>query len=127
MSQADLDQLITRFEEVLDDRVTEVRASKLLTDSPCRLVPSESGPERDLQRLRRLLGEDDEVPAMIMEVNRQHPLIQRLTTMVADGSEDSLIDATVEQLFDNLLLLEGLHPNPAQMVPRIQTFLEAAI
>jgi len=127
VSQAAFDQLLARFEEVLDDRVTEVRASKLLTESPCRLIPSDSGPERDLQRLRRLLGEDDEVPAMIMEINRQHPLIQRLTTMVVDGSEDSLIDATVEQLFDNLLLLEGLHPDPAQMVPRIQTFLEAAI
>jgi molecular chaperone HtpG len=33
---------------------------------------------------------------------------------------------TIEQLFENMLLLEGLHPNPAQMVPRIQQLLEQA-
>jgi len=33
----------------------------------------------------------------------------------------------VEQLFENLLLLEGLHPNPAQMAPRIQEVLERAV
>ena len=38
-----------------------------------------------------------------------------------------LIDPTIEQLFENLLLLEGLHPNPAQMVPRIQDLLEQAV
>jgi molecular chaperone HtpG len=37
-----------------------------------------------------------------------------------------MIDPTIEQLFENLLLLEGLHPDPVQMVPRIQTLLEAA-
>jgi len=29
-------------------------------------------------------------------------------------------------LFENLLLLEGLHPDPAQMVPRIESLLELA-
>jgi molecular chaperone HtpG len=29
-------------------------------------------------------------------------------------------------LYDNGLLLEGLHPNPAEMVGRIQALMEAA-
>jgi len=40
--------------------------------------------------------------------------------------ELAVIDPAIEQLFDNLLLLEGLHPNPVQMVPRLQALLEAA-
>jgi molecular chaperone HtpG len=121
-----LQRLIERFEDVLDDQISEVRASKLLTESPCRLVPAEGGPERDLRRLRRLLGEDEELPPMILELNRRHPLIRDLAERVADQSEDNLVRPAIEQLFDNLLLLEGLHPNPARMVPRIQTLLEAA-
>jgi molecular chaperone HtpG len=38
-----------------------------------------------------------------------------------------LVDATIEQLHDNALLLEGLHPNPADMVERIQSLMESAV
>ena len=106
--------------------VTEVRQSKLLADHPCRLVSPESGPEWDLQRLRRLLGQEVEIPARILEINRRHLLIQNLARLIATQSDDSVVDQTIAQLFDNLLLLEGLHPNPAQMVPRIQSLLETA-
>jgi molecular chaperone HtpG len=126
VAQADFDQLTARFKDVLGDRVTEVCESKLLTGSPCRLVSPETGPERDLQRVRRLLEQDFEVPAKILEVNRGHPLIQNLAHLITTRPEDAVIDPTIEQLFENLLLLEGLHPNPAQMVPRIQALLEVA-
>jgi molecular chaperone HtpG len=126
MPQSDFDQLAARFKHVLGDRVIKVRASKLLTDSPCRLVSPEAGPERDLQRVRRLLEQDFEIPAKILELNRRHPLIQNLAHLVTTRSDDAVIDPAIEQLFENMLLLEGLHPNPAQMVPRIQTLLEAA-
>ena len=126
VAEADFDRLTERFKEVLGDRVTEVRESKLLADHPCRLVSPEGGPERDLQRIRRLLGQETEVPARILEINRGHPLIQNLARLIATQSGDQVVGQTIEQLFDNLLLLEGLHPNPAQMVPRIQALLEAA-
>jgi molecular chaperone HtpG len=32
----------------------------------------------------------------------------------------------IEQIYENALLLEGLHPNPAEMVDRIQILLERA-
>lgn len=124
--QDDLDRLIARFEEVLGDQVLEVRASELLTDSPCRIIPSGGGPQHDLRRLRRFLGEEAELPPMILELNRRHPLIRNLADRVVSPTEDHLVELTIEQLFDNLLLLEGLHPNPAGMVPRIQTLIEAA-
>ncbi len=126
VDQADFAHLIARFKNVLGDRVTEVRESKLLTGSPCRLVSPEGGPDRELQRVRRLLEQDFEVPAKILEINRQHALIQNLAHLVKTQPLAPVIDVSIEQLFENLLLLEGLHPNPAQMVPRIQTLLEAA-
>jgi len=99
-----LGKLIVRFRNVLGDRVAEVRESKVLRDSPCRLVSSEGGSERDMQRVRRLLEQD----------------------YVASPSGDTMADLVIEQLFENLLLLEGLHPDPSQMVPRIQSLLEKA-
>jgi molecular chaperone HtpG len=80
-----------------------------------------------LQRLRRLTEEDYETPKKLLELNRRHPLLVNLAQMVAHKPEDPLIDAAIEQLFDNALLLEGLHANPVDMVERIQMLMDAAV
>ncbi|HNT73777.1 MAG TPA: molecular chaperone HtpG [Anaerolineae bacterium] len=126
LSPAAFGQLIVRFQGVLGEGVKEVRESKLLTDSPCRLVSAETGPVREMARVRRLLEQDFEIPPQILEINRGHPLIQNLAHMIEAQPFNPLIDMTIQQLFDSLLLLEGLHPNPAQMAPRIQKILEQA-
>ena len=77
-----------------------------------------------MERVRRLIEEDYEAPAKILEINRGHPLIRDLGKLVDTPASDALVSLAIEQLFENLLLLEGLHPNPAQMVPRIQSLLE---
>jgi uncharacterized protein YoaH (UPF0181 family) len=38
-----------------------------------------------------------------------------------------LVDAAISQLFDNALLLEGLHANPVDMVERIQLLMAEAV
>jgi len=125
--QASFDELIARFKLVLGEEIMEVRESKLLVDNPCRLVSPESGPERDLQRVRRLLEQDFEIPPKVLEINRRHPLIQNLAAVIQTDPDNTAVNAIIEQLFENLLLLEGLHPNPAQMVPRIQTLLQELV
>ncbi len=80
-----------------------------------------------MQRVRRLLEQDFEVPVKVLEINRGHPLVQNLAQMIETQFASPLIDLTIEQLFENLLLLDGVHPNPVQMVPRIQDLLEQAL
>jgi molecular chaperone HtpG len=127
VAQPEFDRLVERFKAVLGERVAEVRESQRLTDSPCRLVSPDASPERDLQRVRRLLDQEYELPKKILELNRGHPLIQNLARLLTSSPDEALVNTAVEQLFDNALLLEGLHPNPAEMTPRIQALLEAAI
>jgi hypothetical protein len=43
---------------------------------------------------------------------------------VAPGSE--LVHASIEQLYESALVQEGLHPNPAQMLPRIEQLMMLA-
>ena len=124
--RADLSILIERFANVLGDRVVEVRESKVLTGSPCRLVSPADDPMQSMQRVRRMLEQDYEVPKKILEINPQHPLIQNLDALVTNQPNEALIDPAMEQLYDNALLLEGLHPNPSGMVPRVQELIERA-
>jgi molecular chaperone HtpG len=79
-----------------------------------------------MQRVQRLLDQDYKVPKKIMEINPQHPLIGNLSSLVDNQPDEVLIDPAIEQLYEDALLLEGLHPNPAGMVPRIQGLIERA-
>jgi molecular chaperone HtpG len=119
--------LVERFRKVLGDRVTGVRESKLLTDSPCRLVSPENATDRDIARVKRLLDQNFETPKKLLEINRGHTLVKNLAHLVGDRPNEAIIDMSIEQLYENALLVEGIHPNPADMVGRIQHLMEAAI
>jgi molecular chaperone HtpG len=123
----ELERLIQRARQQLGDRVAGVRPSRRLIDSPCCLMSAETGPERDLQRVRRLLEQAYEVPSKILEINPGHSLIRDLAHLLAATPDDPLIGVAIEQLFDNASLLDGLLPSPADMTPRIQQLMEAAI
>ena len=122
----DFNRLVGRFVKVLGERVVEVRESKALRDSPCRLVSPDGAPDRNMSRVYRMLGQEFEMPKRILEINRNHPIIVNLAHLVSETPEADVIDASIDQLFDNLLLVEGLHPNPTGMIPRIQQLMEAA-
>ncbi len=126
LSTETFERLRQRFAEVLGNRVAEVRESKVLRDSPCRLVVPEDAPGADLQRVYRMLERDYEVPRLILELNRSHPLIRDLGRLVEEAPDDPLIAQCAEQLFEGQLLAEGIHPNPADMVPRIEALMETA-
>ncbi len=127
VTQTDFDALVERVKTVLGERVTDVRESKQLVNNPCRLVSPENEYDRDLQRIRRLMEQDFQTPKKILELNRGHGLVKNLSGLVQNDGENRLIEATIEQLFANALLVEGIHPNPAEMVERIQMLMEAAL
>jgi molecular chaperone HtpG len=126
-SDADYNRFVGRCVTTLGNRITEVRQSKVLRDSAVRLVSPTDGPDREMQRLRRYMDEEYEIPPRIFEVNREHPLIVDLSQMVATHPGDRIIDLSIEQLYESALIVEGLHPNPATMLPRIQQLMEFAV
>lgn len=126
LPEADFNRFVGRCVTALGDKIVEVRASKVLKDSPVRLVSPEDTQNREMQRIARLLDQKYEVPKKILEINRNHPLIGNLARLVSSRPELPLINLAIEQLYDNALVQEGLHPNPAEMLPRIQQLLELA-
>jgi molecular chaperone HtpG len=114
---------VGRCVTTLGDRIIEVRESKVLKNSPVRLVTPEDAQDRDTQRLQRYLDQNYEVPKRIMEVNRSHPLISNLAQLLEEQPDSELIDLSIEQLYESALVQEGLHPNPLQMLPRIEELM----
>ena len=126
VSEPDLNRLIDRSVRVLGERVTGVRVSKVLKDSPVRLVSPKDEKDHELQRISRFIDKEYHVPRRVLEFNRHHPLIADLARLAADDSQSELLDLSIEQLYDSALVQEGLHPNPAEMLPRIQRLLALA-
>jgi molecular chaperone HtpG len=117
-----LNSLLNRIETVLGDKVAAVRESKVLTTSPARLVSSDKGFGADMERVYKALGQEYESPKRILEINPRHALIHNLSSL----TDETLAAEVVEALYGSAMLDEGIHPNPADMVPLMQKLMLAA-
>lgn len=126
LEEAAFNLFVGKCVTTLGDRVTEVRESKVLKSSPVRLVAPEGSENREMDRIQRMINKDYEVPKRVLEVNRNHPLVVNLAHLISAEPDSELIELGIEQLYDSALVQEGLHPNPASMLPRIQQLLELA-
>jgi molecular chaperone HtpG len=120
----DFTALINRFKHHLEDRVIDVRMTGRLTSSPARLVDAEGVPFQEVQRVYRMIQENYEVPKKVLELNQYHNIITRMLTLPDDDPLNPLI---IEQIYENALLIEGLHPDPVGMIPRLQQIIEQAL
>ncbi|AHF07091.1 molecular chaperone HtpG [Desulfitobacterium metallireducens] len=112
------------LKELLGTKVTEIRESKRLIDSPA-LILSPFG-SHSMQRMMQMMNRDlQDVPAGILEINPQHALILRLNDL--RKREDSFAQVAVEQLFANAQIAAGIIVDPRGMVNRLNEILEKAL
>jgi molecular chaperone HtpG len=116
--------IIESFKLQLGDKVSDVRMTDRLSESPARLVDPEGAPNQEIQRMYRLLQEDLKTPKKVLELNPNHPILIQLNTL---SQENELGQMIIQQIYEDALLIEGLHPDPASMINRIQKIIEAAI
>ncbi len=124
IAETDFGVLIETFKMVLGERVTDVRSSTRLSQSVARLVDPDGSLNPEMQRVYKYLGRDFESPKKILELNPGHAILKNLLQLEAGSPLQTLI---IEQIFDSALLVEGLHPDPSSIAPRVQQIIEAAL
>ncbi len=124
LTEADFNTLVERFKKVLGERVTDVRASHRLSQSVARLVDPEGALNPEMQRVYKYLGKEYEIPKKILELNPSHAILRSLLKLEPASELQTLV---IEQIYDSALLVEGLHPDPSSMAPRVQQLIEAAL
>ena len=118
LKEQEYKDLVARVQDVLKDRASGVRLTHRLTDSPACLVADERGISRHLERILRESGQRLPASKPILEINPDHPVVQRLKqegdlTLFADWSHI---------LFDQALLAEGGElEDPATFVKRLNS------
>jgi len=124
LSEDDINKLISRFQEVLGDKVSEVRITDRLTNSVARLVDAKGSLGQEMQRVYRMMDKEYQIPKKILEINPGHPILGQICDL---PEANDLVKTVIEQIFESTLLIEGIHPDPASMIPRIQKLMEAAL
>jgi molecular chaperone HtpG len=116
-AQTQFKPVLDRLKEALKDKATDVRATTRLVDSPACLVVQDGDMSTQLARMLKQAGQAAPEVKPILEVNAQHPLVQKL-----EGSAH--FDDLAHILFDQALLAEGGMPDdPAAYVKRVNTLL----
>lgn len=122
--QSQLDKLLEQFKTVLGDKVSEVKESKRLTDSPCCVVNPEGVGSANLQKLMKVVNKDFSIGPKILEINPNHPILKNLLAIYDTKKNQDVVDKCCQQLFDNALILDDLFFNPKEMVPRLNNMME---
>ncbi|MES2104758.1 MAG: molecular chaperone HtpG [Pseudomonadota bacterium] len=117
-TETEFKDLVEKMKAALADKAKDVRVTFRLTDSPACLVADENELSGNLVRMLKAAGQAAPESKPILEVNPDHPLVQRLKYEEAKFADWSHI------LFDQAMLAEGgALADPASFVKRLNEML----
>jgi len=125
----DFDSVITQIKEVLGDKVSEVRLSHRLTDSPACLVTGAHDMSLNMERIMKEAGQDMSMmmggmggaSKPIFEINPTHGLV----TKIKEEQDDERFADITQILFDQAILSEGGQlENPTEFVHKLNGLLQ---
>jgi molecular chaperone HtpG len=112
--------LLKRVKDALGERVTEVRVSERLKESPACLVLGEHDMGEQMRRILAAAGQKVPQAHPVLELNVTHPLVKYLEGM-GDAAQFGELS---ELLYDQAALAEGTQlPNPPEYVARLNRLL----
>ena len=112
----DFGGLLEKIQSTLGNSVQSVRLSSRLTSSPACLVGQDGDMSPQLHRLLSKMG-NASMPETkrILEINPNHPLLEKMQTRFAANADDAVIPKFAQLLYDQSLLSEGSPlPDPVE-------------
>ena len=97
------------IKDCLGDLVEDVKSTKLLVESPVRLIAGEGGLDFNLERILKAQNPDFEGSKKILEVNADHALVKKIPDLSAD-----LQKAVSRVLYEQARVLDGEMPSDPQ-------------
>ena len=124
----DITPLIAMLKLALENKVTDVRESKRLTDSACCLVVDEGEMSMRLQKILQSSGQDAMSARRILEINPGHALIRSLVERTRSEGSSHQIEDMAHLLLDQALIQEGELPqDPARFAQRMSDTMAKAV
>jgi molecular chaperone HtpG len=116
--------LIERVKKSLEERVSDVRVTARLADSPACLVLGEHDMGAQMRRIMEAAGQKAPASKPILELNPAHPLLQR----IENTAEEAEFNDLSMLLFEQATLADGGQlPEPAAFVQRLNRLLMKSV
>ncbi|MCL2766503.1 MAG: molecular chaperone HtpG [Peptococcaceae bacterium] len=128
LDEEKVNSLSAWLKEVLGDRVSEVKESDRLQNSPVVILNQDPMMTSSMQRVMKAMNKDMDMFGMgnkVLEINTRHDLIKGLAEL--REKDESFARLAAEQIYDNALISAGLLEDPRNMVNRMYSILERAI
>lgn len=125
LGEKEIQDLAKWLKDTLGERVTEVKSSDRLVDSPVLALNADKFMSPQMRRMMKAMNRDGaETPLRVnLEFNPRHAVIKRLfDTHTANPDRAKMV---AEQLLDNALIAAGLLEDPTSMVARLNKLLES--
>ena len=123
----DFESVVKQIKEVLGDKVSEVKLSQRLTDSPACLVADVYGMSLNMERIMKEAGQNMAFgmgKKPIFEINPGHALVMRLK----EEQDDARFADLCHILFDQAILAEGGQlEDPAAFVHKLNGLLQGLL
>jgi len=119
-NKQDFEDIIARVKTVLSDKIKDVRITERLTDSPSCVVADDDDVSSNLKRMLKDAGQDVPDSKPILELNPNHPLVEKLKVEV---SEDRFAVMSEVLLGQAVLAEGGTLENPALFVQKMNGLL----
>ncbi|MGN0866716.1 MAG: molecular chaperone HtpG [Oligosphaeraceae bacterium] len=112
--------LVTRLQELLKDKVQEVRLSTRLTDSACCLVDAEWALSQQMLRMMRAMKQEVPEQKQILEINPDHPLMATLRTLLEKNPQDPRLEDAANLLFASARMMDNQPvDNPREFAKKV--------
>ncbi len=125
----DFESVLKQMKEVLTDKVSEVRVSHRLTDSPACLVTGAYDMSLNMERIMKEAGQSLNMMGMggskpVFEINPDHALVKA----IKNEQDDARFSDITHILFDQAILSEGGQlDNPSAFVHKLNSLLQGLL
>jgi len=120
-AEASLSSVIEHANKVLDGKVSEIRLSQRLTDSPSCLVLNEFDMSAQMQQIMEAAGQYAPKANPVLELNPDHAMVKKLN----DITDDDMFEDYTHLLFEQAQLAAGMPlEDAAGFVKRVNKLIE---
>jgi len=126
--EKELKSFLDTIKEQLKGKVKDVKISNRLKDSPACLVVDENAMDPAMKKLLEQMGQAVPPQEKTLEVNADHPVVQKLKEIYDTDPKSSTIGEYTDLLYNLSLVVEGEKPeNPSAFVKKLSHMMSKSL
>lgn len=99
--------LLAKIQEILGDKVKEVKFSSRLVDTLCCLVVDEDSISANMERIYKSANQNIAASKRTLEINPKHSVLEKLNSIFENDKNDTSLNDYSELIYNQALLMEG--------------------